>query len=159
MIIEKLDKYNYIVKITNNKLKEIDIFSKDEIEQFVKELFSKFIKKYNLKGEVQLDVHINNNYGMIIEININDYFSFDDLIDVRLVFHLNDIFLYEIDFFDILKNTNIRDKNIYFYKDKFYLELLSDIEKKDYSYLLESYSILYNNNTQEIINKGIKLII
>lgn len=157
MIIEKLDKYNYIAKITNNKLKEIDIYNKDEIEQFVKELFSKIIKKYNLKGDIQLNVHIDNNYGIIIEIKVDDYFSFDDLIDVRIVFHLNDIFLYEIDYFDIVENINIKDKNIYYYKDNFYLELLSDIDKKDINIILESSNIYYNDKSIEITNKGIKL--
>ena len=56
MIFLELDKNNYIVKIPNNKLNDIDIFNPIEVETFIKELFSKIIKKYNLKGEVDLNI-------------------------------------------------------------------------------------------------------
>ena len=159
MITQKIDENKYIVKVTNEKITDIDIYNTEEVERFTKELFSSFIKKYNLQGEIDLNFYIDYNYGIIIEITTDDYFSFDDSIDVRISFNLNPIFLYEIDYFDILENTNIKNKNIYYYNNKYYLELLSDIDQKDYNYLLESSNIYYNKNTLDIINKGIKLSI
>ena len=159
MIFLEIDKNNFIAKISNDKLTDIDIFNVEEVEKFIKILFSKLIKKHNIKGEVELNIYIDNNYGLIIEIKVDDYFSFDDYIDVRIIFHLNNIFLYEIDYFDILENTNIKKANVYYYKEKFYLELLDDINKVEYNYILESSDIIYNDKSIDIKNEGIKLTI
>ena len=159
MIFLEVDKNNFIAKISNEKLANIDIFNIEEVKEFTKIIFSNLVKKYNMKGEVEFNIYIDINYGIIIDIKNNNYFTFDNNIDVKIIFHLNNIFLYEIDYFDILENTNIKKANIYYYKDKFYLELINDINKEEYNYLLESSNIIYNDKSIDIINKGIKLTI
>lgn len=159
MIFLEVDKNNFIAKISNDKLANIDIFNIEEVKEFTKIIFSNLVKKYNMKGEVEFNIYIDINYGIIIDIKNNNYFTFDNNIDVKIIFHLNNIFLYEIDYFDILENTNIKKANIYYYKDKFYLELINDINKEEYNYLLESSNIIYNDKSIDIINKGIKLTI
>ena len=72
---------------------------------------------------------------------------------------VNNEILYEIDYFDIVENTNIKNANIYFYNNKYYLELTDDIDKKDYLKLLESSTIIWDDEGFKIIDKGVKLTI
>lgn len=159
MIFSEVSENNFIAKISNDIIENIDIFDIDEVENFIKNLFKEFIKKHKLKGEVELDIYINNYYGMIIDIKTDNDFLFEDEVNVRIMFHLNNIFLYEIDYFDILENTNIRNCNVYYYNDKFYLEITCNIDDKDYFTLLESSNILWDDTTMEIVKNGVKLTI
>jgi len=159
MIFCKITENNFIAKISNDVVENIDIFDIDEVEEFIKNLFTTFLKRQKIKGEVELNIYIDNNYGMIVDIKNEEDFVFDDEIDIKIIFHLNNAFLYEIDYFDILENTNIKDANIYFYNNKFYLELIDDIDKKDYIKLLEASNIIWDNEGFKIVNKGVKLTI
>jgi len=159
MIFCKITENNFIAKISNDVVENIDIFDIDEVEEFIKNLFTTFLKRQKIKGEVELNIYIDNNYGMIVDIKNEEDFVFDDEIDIKIIFHLNNAFLYEIDYFDILENTNIKDVNIYFYNNKFYLELIDDIDKKDYIKLLEASNIIWDNEGFKIVNKGVKLTI
>lgn len=157
MYFYKVDKNNYVVKIFNDNLQDIDIFNVNEVEKFIINIFRKFLKKYKLKGDVLLNIYIDLYYGIIIEINNDNDYCFDDEIDVKVVFHLNNTFLYEIDYFYILDEVNIKNANIYFYKNKFYLEVTDNIDIADKYKLLESSNVIWDNKCFEIVNKAIKL--
>lgn len=155
MICNVIDKDFYIIKIFN-KYNNFDIYSHDEIEKITKELFEKYLKKYNLKGNITFNIYVDRLYGMIFEIKKTSDSLIDKLIDIKIKFNLNISFLYEIDYFYLIENK-INNQNIYFYKDKFYLELINDIEEKEYIKLLDNSLIIYNDSINNIINNGIKL--
>ena len=159
MIFCKVNENKFIAKISNDAVENIDIFDVDEVENFIKILFKNFLKRQKTKGEVELNIYIDNNYGMIVDIKTEDDYIFDDEVDIKIIFHLNNAFLYEIDYFDIVENTNIKNANIYFYNNKYYLELTDDIDKKDYLKLLESSTIIWDDEGFKIIDKGVKLTI
>lgn len=151
----KLDNTHYVAKINNEKVKNIDIFDTFEVENFIKDKFITFIKKEKLKGSLELDIYIDNNYGMIIDINKIDELYLDDEISIKIMFHLNNAFLYEIDYF--IADSIKTNKNIYYYNNKFYLELIDNIKDIDYYKLLETSNIIYNEKGLDIIEYGIKV--
>lgn len=156
MYIKKINNNKYRAKILNEKLNNIDIYNIEEVEKFIKQLVLKLKKKYKVKGELILDIYIDINYGMIIDINIDDYY-YDDLINIKINFHIYDIFLYELDYFDITNILKTKDKCIYYYNNKYYIELLSNINKDELHYIFESKNIYYGKISKNIVNNAIKL--
>lgn len=138
MIVRKYDDY-LLIKVFNENIKEFDVFDIDSIKLFFKYLFCKLKNKYQLKGLMDANVYVDNNYGMIIELKTIDSY-FND-IDIRLKIHFNECFLTEINVNDIL---DYRD--VYYYKGKFYGTYFGIIDSE----------VLYKD-TEEIINKGIKV--
>ena len=155
MICNVIDKDNYILKIYN-KYAGFDIYEQDNVKDFVKDIFNKMLKKYNLSGNIIFNIFIDRLYGMIIEVKKDKDLLLEKLIDIKIKFNLNVSFLYEVDYFYLIDN-NIINQNIYYYNDKFYLEIINDIDDIDYIKLLDNSLIIYNNDINDIINKGIKL--
>lgn len=155
MICNVIDKDFYIVKVFNN-WDDFDIYNHDEIKDFVQDLFDKILDKYKLCGEIIFNVFIDKLYGMIIEIKKESDLIIKNLIDIKIKFNLNISFLYEIDYFYLIDN-NITNQNIYYYNNKFYLEIINDIKEEDYFQLLDNCLIIYNDEINNIINNGIKL--
>lgn len=151
MIINKIDNY-YIIKLPNTK---IDIFDLDELEKIVQKIILKVNRKYNVNNCIHLELYLNDNYGIIIK--LTDYklpFIINNEKNVKITIHADTPFLYQIDYFDIEKRDEI--KNIYYYKNKFYLELKDNINKIEYLKLLELSEIIYEDSL-DIIDKGIKI--
>lgn len=157
MIFYEVDTDNYVVKVFNEEIYDLDIFNIDEVEDFIKNIFKNFVKTYKLKGDVLLNIYIDLYYGIIVEVKKEDSFYDSDEIDARVVFHLNNAFLYEVDYFYILDNTSIKNANVYFYNNKFYLELTDEISISDKYKLSEACDIIWDDRSFEIINKAIKL--
>ena len=155
MICNVIDKDTYILKVYNY-YNGVNIYDHDNIEEFVKDIFNKSLKKYNLTGRILFNVYIDKLYGMIIEIKKENNLIIDKLIDIKLKFNLNISFLYEIDYFYLIDN-NIDNQNVYFYNNKFYLEIINDISDNDYIKLLDNSFIIYDDEINNIINDGIKL--
>ena len=155
MICNVIDKDTYILKVYNY-YNGVNIYDHGNIEEFVKDIFNKSLKKYNLTGRILFNVYIDKLYGMIIEIKKENDLIIDKLIDIKLKFNLNISFLYEIDYFYLIDN-NIDNQNVYFYNDKFYLEIINDISDNEYIKLLDNSLIIYNDEINNIINKGIRL--
>jgi len=155
MICNVIDKDNYILKIYN-KYAGFDIYEQDNVKDFIKDIFNKMLKKYNLSGTIIFNIFIDRLYGMIIEVKKTSDLLIKKLIDIKIKFNLNISFLYEVDYFYLIDN-NIVNQNVYYYNDKFYLEIINDIEDKDYIMLLDNSLIIYNDEINNIINKGIRL--
>lgn len=152
MIINKIDN-NYIIKLLNTK---INIYDPNELEEITKKIIIKISKSYKLNNCINLEFYLNDKYGTIIK--LKDYkspFIVNNDKTVKITIHTEAPFLYQIDYFDINKN-NIPKKNIYYYKNKFYLEINNNIENKDYLKLIELSEVIYQD-TEGIINKGIKI--
>lgn len=152
MIINKTDE-NYIIKLLNKK---IDIYKPKELEEITKKIIKKINKNYRLNNCIQLEFYLNNNYGTIIK--LKDYkstFKLNNDKTVKIKIYTECPFLYQIDYFDIEKNK-IPQKNIYYYKNKFYLEINENINIKDYYKLLEFSKIIYDDSF-DILDKAIKI--
>lgn len=157
MIYKVIDNDFYIIKIHNID-DNFDIYDHKNIELFIKKIFNNFLKKKNIFGKIFFNIFLDRLYGMIIEIKKVNELKIKNIIDVNIKFNLNISFLYEIDYFYLLDNKII-NQNVYYYKDKFYLELINDIDKIKYIKLLDNSNIIYDNKINEIIDKGIKLVI
>ena len=138
MFVTDREYKNIIVKYKNL---DIDIFDYDEVMNLCKIVIKKLISKYICYGLYLFNIYTNYQYGIIIVINkINDL---DNDINIKIRFHIESIFLEEIDYFKY-KDKN---KTIYYYDDKFYIEY-------DKNYLEDSY-ILYGDIVDEILDNGI----
>ena len=139
MIIQKLDDY-YIVKIFKEKLEEFNPFDKSCIEKLFQKILKKLLKNYSIHGLIDADIYFDRLYGMIIELReVYDYF---DDIDLKIHFHLDSVFLVEID--DDIKSL----KDVYYYQGKYY---------KTYDKMIDSPIIYKDSECIEIMEKGIHL--
>ena len=137
MIITKEENY-YIVKIIKEQLKEFDSFNQEQIKELFKKIISKLKEKYNISGLLDINVYINNIYGMIIE--IEKIYSYPREIDMHIHFHIDAIFMNEINELDINKQ-----KEVYYYKKKYYCI---------YNHITDS-NIIYK--IDDILDKGIRI--
>ena len=152
MIINKIDN-SYIIKLLDNK---INVYDTNKLEEITTKIIKKINYNYKLNNYIHLEFYLNDNYGTIIKLkDYNKAFIISDDKTVKITIHTESPFLYQIDYFDIDKNKLIK-QNIYYYKNKFYLEINSNINKKDYLNLLELSEVIYED-TFDIIDKGIKI--
>ena len=152
MIINKIDNY-YIIKLLSTN---INIYDTKILEEITKKIITKITKKYKINNCIHLELYINKNYGIIIKLSdYNSPFSNKKEKTVKITIHTESLFLYQIDYFNIDKNT-LPKKNIYYYKNKFYLELDNEILLKDYLNILELSEPIYED-TEVILDKGIKI--
>lgn len=138
MIIRKIDN-TYIIRIINNNIDINELYNQEKVSKLFKEIILKIKEKYNIKGLLDINVYTNNNYGMIIEIEVI-YPELDE-IDMHIHFYIDTIFLTEINDLDILSK-----KEVYYYNNKFYTI---------YNTLSDS-PIIYK--TEDILEKGIKVV-
>lgn len=155
MILKVIDKDSYLVKVFNNQT-NFDIYNHDEISKFVQDIFKNSLRKYNLSGNIIFNIFLDELYGMIIEIKKESDSFIKNLVDIKIKVNLNISFLYEIDYFYLIEK-NIINQNIYYYNDKFYLEIVNYISQQDYLDLLDNSLIIYNCDINAVINNGIKL--
>lgn len=152
MIINKVDNC-YIIKLFKQ---EIDIYNPNELEYITKKIIKKITLHNNLKNTIYLEFYLNKNYGTIIKLtDYNSPFSKQKEKIVKITIHTDTPFLYQTDYFNI-KENNLSDKNVYYYKNKFYIEIINEITTKDYYQLLEQSDIIYED-TYLILDKGIKI--
>ena len=138
MVICKEDNL-FIIKIFKNYLNDIDIYDKDSIVSLFRDILFKLNKKYDLCGLFDIKVYINDDYGMIME--VNNIYKYDDEIDVKINFNIDSIFLYEI-------NNECDSKgNVYYYDGKYYSDYVDGY--------YDSY-VIYKDSL-DIIRKGIKI--
>lgn len=154
MICNVIDNDFLILKIFSND--KFDIYDHGEIKEFIKSLFDNILNKYSLSGNIIFNVFIDRLYGMIIEIKKESDIIIKKMVDIKIKFNLNISFLYEVDYFYLIEN-NIINQNIYYYNDKFYLEIINDIKENAYIKLLENCLVIYDDEINNIINNGIKL--
>ena len=68
MVFSKEDKF-LLVKIYKSYLEGFDIYDREQILELFKDIFLKVKSKYKLSGLFDVDIYINEAYGMIIEID------------------------------------------------------------------------------------------
>lgn len=154
-----MDDNKIIVFLNNEKIKDINIQDENELEDYLKSIFLKLNKKYDiqLNGYYEIIVYKDNNYGIILEI-VNDeldYYDYFNQIDMKIIFSKVDSFLYEIKY-EFLTNELLKNNICYRYLDKMYLKF-QNMDSIKYSNLIELSSIIYGNKVIEILKYGKKV--
>lgn len=146
-----------VIKLYLNELK-IDFSDNIELENYFRKLFLKLKRMFNMSftGLYDIDIYLDQNYGSVIELKKEeleyiDYY--DNEIDMRIAVH-DVTFLYEIH--DIFEIDSKIVKTIYYYKDKFYLELNDLTNKLDQTKLMEMGNLTYQ--AEDILRYGKKII-
>ena len=124
-----------------NENRYFDAFDKSCIEKLFQGILKDLLKKYSVHGLIDADVYFDRLYGMIIEFReVYDYF---EEIDLKIHFHLDSVFLVEVEESDI----NIL-KDVYYYQGKYY---------RIYDKIMDSPIIYKDSECIEIMEKGIHL--
>jgi len=154
MIINQINNTNdYIIKIIKNN---IDIYNHNVLEEITNKIINKIKKQNKLEKLIILEFYPIKKYGTLIILkNIKTILKAENEIEVKIIIHTDYPILYKIDY-NIIKECNINYKNIYYYKNNFYLQIKNTISEKDYLYLLELSELTYQN-TLNIINYGLKI--
>lgn len=154
MIINQINNTNdYIIKIIKNN---IDIYNHNILEEITNKIINKIKKQNKLEKLIILEFYPIKKYGTLIILkNIKTILKTENEIEVKIIIHTDYPILYKIDY-NIIKECNIDYKNIYYYKNNFYLQIKNTISEKDYLYLLELSELIYQN-TLNIINYGLKI--
>lgn len=154
MIINQINNTNdYIIKIIKNN---IDIYNHNVLEKITNKIINKIKKQNKLEKLIILEFYPIKKYGTLIILkNIKTILKTENEIEVKIIIHTDYPILYKIDY-NIIKECNIDYKNIYYYKNNFYLQIKNTISEKDYLYLLELSELTYRN-TLNIINYGLKI--
>lgn len=145
-----------ILYLNKYYIKDVDYHNKSSIESYFKKIIFNLKKNYNIhmSGFYNVNIYINNNYGIIITLDrIDEDFLFNNIIDMKIIFHFNSDILYEINDYYLIKQISF-EGNIYFYKDNFYINpnIIDDINMLK---ILEFSKIIYNDKINDIINDGI----
>lgn len=126
-------------------IKNYNFKNKDELEKYLKKLFKILNDKYKIKieGYYEIDVYLDNNYGVIINLNREDYEYYDyfkNQVDMKIRI-IDTEFLYEVE--DIPKS--LLDKvSVNIENDKIYLKIEKKLKKLEMMKLLESSKIVYD---------------
>ena len=151
MIIKQIDKYNFIIKdinIINN------IYDQEEIKQLISIIIKKLKNKYKLYNsfifKFQIDEYNNN------IIKINNIESNNKYIDIKLKFFLENTIIYKIDYF-LIDKLNIKNKNIYYYNNNYYVKINKNITKKELIFLEENTKYYYSKESLNILKNAIRL--
>ena len=137
MLIRKKEDI-YQIKIDKQELNNFNIFDEEKIKELFKKIILKMKEKYPINGLLDINVYENKDYGLIVE--IEKIYSFFEEIDMKIHFHIDAIFLRELNIEEIEKE-NI----IYYYQEKYYGLYNKNIDS----------DIIYQS--EEIIEKGMKL--
>lgn len=148
-----------IIYLNKYYTKQIDFLDLTCLEEYMHDLFLTLKNCYNLKisGYYNIDVYIDNNYGVIITMQHEDLEYYDYLgeqIDTQVAIHNNINFLYKIaDFFGV-KNclTNI-DYSLYKYNNELYIKVNDKIDDISFGNLLE-YSTEICYDIERIMKKN-----
>ena len=138
LIFSKEDKF-LLVKIYKNYFEKFDVYDKEQVMELFKNIFVIVKNKYKLSGFFDASIYVNDDYGMIIEIDNLDFYKGE--VDVKIKFHLDSLFLMEINSNEILDY-----ENVYYYNEKFYSDYNINLDRE----------VIYKD-AYDIINNGIRV--
>ncbi len=126
-------------------IKDIDFKDKENLENYLKKIFRILKDKYDIKieGYYEIDAYIDNNYGVILNLNREDFDYYDyfkNQVDMKISIIDNE-FLYEVE--DIPKSL-LNKVNVIIEGDKIYLKINKELEDIEMMKLLESSKIIYD---------------
>jgi len=155
VIISIISRNLFRIKIVRDYMDNIDIYNKKEITELVKKIIKKNLN--NLKGLIILNVYLNKCYGMIIDIKSEEEYALNKNKDIKIIFHIDSIFLYKTSYYDLMENIDVKTNEIHYYNGDYYLNIEKEIDKKDYYKLLEISELIYGIDVLKVLTKGYKI--
>lgn len=145
MSIHVIDENILDIYLKKEIIKDIDFKNKENLEEYLKKIFRILKDKYNIKieGYYEIDAYIDNNYGVILHLNREDYDYYDyfkNQVDMKISIIDNE-FLYEVD--DIPKSI-LNKVSIIIEDNKIYLKINKKLKDIEMMKLLESSKIVYD---------------
>lgn len=153
-----INENKYIVYLSKHH--EIpDFNNKENLEEYFRNLFLLLNENYDLDicGYYNLYVFLNSFYGMILEIEKEDYDYFESLdnqVDMRITIDKDSVFLYKIPDIFLLNKDMIKKGKLYSYQKEFYYEIKKDLTEKEIANVMENATIVYGNKTLSILKYG-----
>lgn len=156
MKVEVIDEFNFVLYLNNKYLDKVDFNNKQEIELYLKKIFSKLKQKFNndITGFFEITIYVNNDYGVVLTINKEDldyYEYFNKGIEMQVNIISNSKFLYKID--DIFIDDLYKKYNVYQYNNEYYIDIkhLNDIS------VFEHTNIVYGDIVTTVFDCGKKI--
>lgn len=131
------------VYINKYYLKKFDFLDLSSLEEDMNNLFHtlKINYDFEMSGYYDIDVYIDNNYGVIITMKHEEmeYYEYlTDQIDTQVTIHNNNNFLYKIaDFFGVRNYLSNKNYSLYKYNNELYIKLNEEIDDIILGNLLE----------------------
>lgn len=154
MKIEYISLNEIIIFLFNNKY-NLNIHKEENIEKFLRQLFSQLRDYYsiNIEGYYEVNIYVDYNYGLVLSLKKQqlDYYDyFKNQVDMKIIIH-KEHFLYLIDNYSF--NKDIFD--IYKLDSNIYLCPKHKISRNDLARLIENSVIIYDS--EDIIKHAIKI--
>lgn len=161
MKLELFNLDNITIYLNKDYLNKINFNLEENVEKEFRKLFLKIKNIYNInmRGYYEVIVYVNNNYGIIIELekDDDDYVKiFGDTLDMKIVFKFDSDIYYKLEEFE---NYNFEDYHLYYDNNNFYIKLNKNdnINYSEYLKLIENSTIIYGTSLNDIKNNLIKL--
>lgn len=150
---------NFIVFLFTNDIKKICINNKVDLEDYLKKIFMKLEKVYNIDmyGNYDVEIFKDSNYGIVLSIKKNsdcyvDYYDSDLEMDICISKYVG--FAYKLK--GHINKKILKKCDIYKYKDGFYL-YPKKISFIDLGYIIENCKIIFGEDVNKIISDGYKV--
>jgi len=132
-----------------------DLTTKEEIEDYIKELIFRLRKKQkrNVSGFYNVDVYQNNHFGVIIEMQKEDDLDFfPDIIDLKINIKYNANLYVKVEDYFLIKDK----EKVYYYKHNYYTDI-NYLENKELIKLSDFFTIIYGKELEKIKSKLIEI--
>lgn len=156
MKVEVVDELSFILYLNNKYLDNVDFSNKQEIELYLKKIFTKLKQKFDndISGFFEITIYINKDYGAVFVINKEDldyYEYFSKGIEMQVNIISNSKFLYKVD--DIFIDDLYKKCDVYIYNNNYYIDIkdMNDITIFEYT------NIVYGDIVNTIFDYGKKI--
>lgn len=156
MKIVNQDENCMTIFLSENYIKDLNFDIKKDLEDYFKKLFLKLKRHYdiNVSGYYNIEVYIDDNYGLIMKLNkeeIEYYDYFDNQIDMRISIK-NNKFLYSVMDPFIMNDILHHNIDVYLYKDRYYIDLMDSVDEKIMMKVIEFSDILFDDEVDIVRN-------
>ena len=150
MKIEIIDKDNIYFFINNLYINNIDLNSKEEVSNYIKELIIKYHKRINMKGFYKVVVYTNKKIGVFIDVFKIDDSLYSRSLDLKIIVNTNDKVYFKTKEYNVIP----KDIDVYYYNKYFYFDIthIQDIIK-----IVDYGSFIYGEELESISNKLINI--
>ena len=156
MKIVNQDENCMTIFLNKHYIRDLNFDIKNDLESYFKNLFLKLKRYYdiNISGYYNIEVYIDDNYGLIMKLNkeeIEYYDYFDNQIDMRISIK-NNKFLYSIMDPFIMNDILHHSIDVYLYKDRYYIDLMDSVDEKIMMKVIEFSDILFDDEVDIVRN-------
>lgn len=148
------------IYLNKEYLEKLNINTKNINSNYILKIIDKIksIHKIDINGYYNAYIYIDNNYGIIINIQKEEIEYFDYFNTVELNINVTeDNFLYKIDDIFNLSEYLLNKFTLYKNKENIYLKVKEQLTNIEMGTILENSKIIYGKKVKKIINKSKKV--